>query len=671
MSNLYNLLKTIIEKLNATKDAVNSLPQPDWNQNDETAHDHVKNRPFYTSDPVETVLVEESTVTFADTGYGFYAAEFPSTFEATVGETYKVYWDGTAYECTCVKFNNKPAIGNLSIAGAGSDTGEPFIIGIFNGERIQIIIADTSSSHTISISGFAQEVVKIDEKYLPDTLLPFKPAGKSYLTFSSLNSFTLAVNDATKHWDGTLEYFASDRSWTTWDGTSALSAVSDDGKYVLYLRGTGNTVITGYSEDIPYSWVLTGTDISSVGNIENLLDYTTVTSGGHPTMANSCYKRMFYGCTSLTHAPALPATVLAAFCYDSMFYGCTSLKLSSTQTGEYTQEYRVYYLKYGTVPTNAFDDMFTSTGGTFTGTPTFTTTYYLSSDNMIVRDTEIANLNGYVGSMIDAAGEAEAPDWNELDSTSHSYIKNKPFERSLVATFISKHSLQGPAVLGDPQDTPRLEIGKTYYVYVNGSLSFSAECVVGGLWSDTGTDHRVLKAPIDDGSSGNRNAICERISDNTLYAVTRSYDEMWKTGLPVEIYKVEKLHPDVLPIQPVDSTLTQSGQAADAAEVGNRLSALFEEIENIPRGKDGVGIQSVAQTTTSAEDGGTNVVTVTKTDGTTSTFSIKNGSKGSEGPAGANGHTPVKGTDYWTTADQQAIVDDVLAALPAWEGGSY
>lgn len=35
------------------------------------------------------------------------------------------------------------------------------------------------------------------------------------------------------------------------------------------------------------------------------------------------------------------------------------------------------------------------------------------------------------------------------------------------------------------------------------------------------------------------------------------------------------------------------------------------------------------------------------------------------------GYTPVRGTDYWTAEDQRAIVDDVLAALPAWEGGSY
>ena len=54
-------------------------------------------------------------------------------------------------------------------------------------------------------------------------------------------------------------------------------------------------------------------------------------------------------------------------------------------------------------------------------------------------------------------------------------------------------------------------------------------------------------------------------------------------------------------------------------------------------GKDGVGIQSVGQTTTSTEDGGTNIVTVTKTDGTSSTFQVKNGSKGSTGPKGTDG----------------------------------
>ena len=417
--------------------------QPDWNQNDATQPDYVKNRPFYTADPMETVLVEESTVAFAEDS-GLYTAQFLSTFEATVGETYKVTWDSVTYECTCISFNKVPVIGNLSIPGFGSDSGEPFLISIANGEGIQIATADTSASHTFSISAMVTQVIKIDPKYL---YMPFKPTGKSYLTFSSLSSFTL---NAKKYWDGSLEYFASDGTWNTWDGATALSAVYDDGEYVLYLRGTGNTVITQ-----AWKWILTGSDIACIGNIENLLDYATVESGNHPPLADSCYdgmfqdctsltqapalpattlavnccrdmfygctgltqgtalpattlayycyQNMFYGCTSLTQAPALPATTLANYCYQSMFNGCTSLKLSSTQTDEYTQEYRIPSSGEGTTPTNALGNMLASTGGTFTGTPSINTTYYLSSNNMIVRETEIATLNGYVGSMINNA----------------------------------------------------------------------------------------------------------------------------------------------------------------------------------------------------------------------------------------------------------------------------
>lgn len=89
-------------------------------------------------------------------------------------------------------------------------------------------------------------------------------------------------------------------------------------------------------------------------------------------------------------------------------------------------------------------------------------------------------------------------------------------------------------------------------------------------------------------------------------------------------------------------------------------------------GADGVGIQSVVQTTTSAEDGGTNVITVTKTDGTTSTFQVKNGSKGSDGAPGADGKdgapgadgkTPVYGTDYGTTEQIAEIAQSAAEVL--------
>ena len=281
-----------------------------------------------------------------------------------------------------------------------------------------------------------------------------------YLTFSSPSSFTLAVNDTTKHWDGTLEYSTDTSAWSTWDGTTTLSSATSGSDNVLYLRGIGNTVIMGNKNS--YKWVLTGSNIACTGNIENLLDYETVKSGGHPTMANYCYQymfrdctsltrapalsatmlaaycyeymfygctsltqapalpattvaiycytymfrdctgltqapalpattlknycysNMFYSCTSLTQAPALPATKLAAYCYRSMFQGCTSLKLSSTQTGEYTQEYRIPSSGTGTTANHALMYMFISTGGTFTESPEINTTYYLSNTKTVV-----------------------------------------------------------------------------------------------------------------------------------------------------------------------------------------------------------------------------------------------------------------------------------------------
>ena len=212
--------------------------------------------------------------------------------------------------------------------------------------------------------------------------LQVAPPPVPYLTFSSPNSFTLKVNDTTKHWNGTLEYSTDTSAWSTWDGTTTLSSTTNGSNNVLYLRGICNTVISGYCQN--YRWVLSGSDIACIGNIENLLDCATVKAGNHPTMASYCYYRMLSGCIALTQAPALPATTLANDCYHSMFRDSTSLKLSSTQTGEYTVAYRIPITGTGTAATNALNNMFTRTGGTFTGTPAINTTYYLSNTNTVV-----------------------------------------------------------------------------------------------------------------------------------------------------------------------------------------------------------------------------------------------------------------------------------------------
>lgn len=150
-----------------------------------------------------------------------------------------------------------------------------------------------------------------------------------YLTFSSPSSFTLATANSDKNWDGSLEYSTDLENWNTWDGVTTLNS-SDDAEHVLYMRGTGNSRISDtYIKDYrPKRWVLTGSHISCMGNIENLLDYEKVSAGEHPEMANNCYDEMFYDCTSLIEAPELPAITLTESCYANMFYNCTSLTIA-------------------------------------------------------------------------------------------------------------------------------------------------------------------------------------------------------------------------------------------------------------------------------------------------------------------------------------------------------
>lgn len=47
------------------------------------------------------------------------------------------------------------------------------------------------------------------------------------------------------------------------------------------------------------------------------------------------------------------------------------------------------------------------------------------------------------------------------------------------------------------------------------------------------------------------------------------------------------------------------------------------------------------------------------------------GDTGATGPQGPAGKTPVRGTDYWTAADKQEIVNSVIAALPDGTEVSY
>ena len=227
--------------------------QPDYNQNDSTAADYIKNRPFY-SETTETVLVEEITVPFTSPGSGIYYATIQSAFKPTAGETYKVSWDGAVYECVGETISGYTVIGNSSVIGVGADTGEPFVISpLADNSGIEIYTKDTSASHTISISGSIAEVTQIPDKYISDTFRDVVIAGnplnwsendwtKYYGLFQ--NKKLLKINDiGSSNSEGyvlSMSYSASPRIYR-------MSAISSGG--YLYSLGINND-----SEENKFYW---------------------------------------------------------------------------------------------------------------------------------------------------------------------------------------------------------------------------------------------------------------------------------------------------------------------------------------------------------------------------------------------------------------------------------
>ncbi len=171
-----------------------NVSTPDWLQNDETASDYIKNRPFSES---IFELLSETEVTFED---GIY--EQPEyTGELLVSdETYTVTWNGTEYTCVAQTMSGMGgAIGNVGLATGGTDTGEPFVIVTMASEGMLVIMAlDGSTSATVKITG--NIIKKIEEKFLPAlpvvAYIPiYVEAGPVYSTTVTVGELSKMIND--------------------------------------------------------------------------------------------------------------------------------------------------------------------------------------------------------------------------------------------------------------------------------------------------------------------------------------------------------------------------------------------------------------------------------------------------------------------------------------------
>lgn len=163
---------------------------------------------------------------------------------------------------------------------------------------------------------------------------------------------------------GTITIDSSPMNMTIEFSKDGLNWKSETGEYIyinlkegecVYLRGN-NKSYSKTIEGTSYATCIQGTapfyaygDVMSLVDAENYESGISLTEKGalsslfsdctnlysHPekdlvlsarVLSEKCYYAMFYGCTNLTRAPALPATSLAEDCYGIMFSGCTALK---------------------------------------------------------------------------------------------------------------------------------------------------------------------------------------------------------------------------------------------------------------------------------------------------------------------------------------------------------
>lgn len=135
------------------KEIDEKICQPDWEQNDETENDYIKNRTHYEKAIITTIFDDEIELS-AITEYGIYS--FTPKLSLIVGNTYKIYIDN-------VLCYNEIYSGKISFEA--SSYGDA----MFDGNTIEIY--HFAGTIHLKIEEISQEVKQLDEKFIPDTIL--------------------------------------------------------------------------------------------------------------------------------------------------------------------------------------------------------------------------------------------------------------------------------------------------------------------------------------------------------------------------------------------------------------------------------------------------------------------------------------------------------------------
>ena len=142
-----------------------SSKQDDWNQNDTTAADYIKNRPgAYMGD--ETIY--DGTPTTALASNGLNRVMLSPAFTLTAGNAYRVTFNGTAYVLTAQDKTaevNAVILGELTSDNKRDFTNYPFCI--YQMGQLAALFTETAGTYTLKIESLGTVVVPLDSRFMP------------------------------------------------------------------------------------------------------------------------------------------------------------------------------------------------------------------------------------------------------------------------------------------------------------------------------------------------------------------------------------------------------------------------------------------------------------------------------------------------------------------------
>lgn len=280
-----------------TGDVVVEQVQADWNQNDSTAPDYVKNRLFYASDPIITEVLHKATLDFSVQTFGGVTAGlhfFDTEITLKAGCLYKVNWNGIVYEVYSFESNGQVLLGDISTVDASfASTGEPFAILNEGMYAWDCVVGETSTQRTISITGYETTITQLPAAYIDDSIkrLATHRAGTGFAAEVFNGGTAESASGQCSHSEGFVTTASGENSHAEGHATDAIGYASHaegyltiaSGKY-SHAEGNGNGM-SGSS--ITYAGA-SGECSHTEGYITTAYGYGSHAEGGYTIANGSC-----------------------------------------------------------------------------------------------------------------------------------------------------------------------------------------------------------------------------------------------------------------------------------------------------------------------------------------------------------------------------------------------